>query len=506
MDNIHMETERDLVLTFKDVMLQVQQKQIFRNLNLKIRQGEHLLLLGAGGSGKTALLKAIEGKFYISRGKISRHFHENYKSSHQIEDPLFAFNNLIATVPERAHFKNTSNTSDLYYQQRYNSMDSEDALTVQNHLEAIYSQKLVADSYWDFSKVAALLMLTHLADKEIIKLSNGETKRLLIAGALIKNPALLLMDNPLTGLDANTRSNFDHILRAIHDSGITIIMTGKPQSIPSVISHVGVIKDGSIVQMPKSDFDPEVMLAAESLAPEIRFDEGLLKNLLANQQPNRYDFIAKLTAVSVRYGDKTILEDIHWSIRPGERWVLAGPNGSGKTTLLSLLNGDNPQAYANDVVLFDRQRGSGESIWDIKKKIGFVSPELHQYFPDAITCMHVVESGFYDTQGLFRKSDPSKREIALKWMEVFGLSALAAVSFKNVPASQQRILLLARALVKNPPLLILDEPCQGLDDAQQNYFRRTIETLCAVHHTTVIYVTHHQEEIPSGFDLEFKLK
>jgi molybdate transport system ATP-binding protein len=202
--------------------------------------------------------------------------------------------------------------------------------------------------------------------------------------------------------------------------------------------------------------------------------------------------------VNIKYGDKVILNNVDWQILPGERWALLGPNGAGKSTLLSLINGDNPQAYANDIVLFDKKRGTGESIWDIKKKIGFVSPELHQYFPTDNSCLQVIESGYYDTLGLFRPSQKAKADAALQWMQALEIDQYARHLLKNIPASAQRLCLLARALIKNPDLLIFDEPCQGMDDHQQNHFKQVVNTICKLSPVTLIYVTHYQHEIPDS--------
>ena len=150
-------------------------------------------------------------------------------------------------------------------------------------------------------------------------------------------------------------------------------------------------------------------------------DDNELRILLNEHKAKLpYRFIVKMNNVHIQYGDKVILDGINWQITPGERWALLGPNGAGKSTLLSLINGDNPQAYANDIVLFDKKRGTGESIWDIKSKIGFVSPELHQYFPTDNSCLQVIESGYYDTLGLFRQSSKTKADIALRWMKALG--------------------------------------------------------------------------------------
>jgi len=192
------------------------------------------------------------------------------------------------------------------------------------------------------------------------------------------------------------------------------------------------------------------------------------------------------------------LHDVDWQVLPGERWALLGPNGAGKSTLLSLVNGDNPQAYANDIVLFNKKRGTGESIWDIKSKIGFVSPELHQYFPTDNSCLQVIESGYYDTLGLFRPSQKVKADTALSWMQALEIDKYARMLLKNIPASAQRLCLLARALIKNPALLIFDEPCQGMDEHQQLHFKNIVNTICDLSDVTLIYVTHYQQEIPDS--------
>jgi len=210
--------------------------------------------------------------------------------------------------------------------------------------------------------------------------------------------------------------------------------------------------------------------------------------------------------VSIKYGDKQILDGLNWQVRQGERWALTGHNGAGKSTLLSLINGDNPQAFANKIILFDQLKGSGESIWEIKKKIGYVSPEFFQYFPMGSTCLHVIESGFDDTLGLFRISGKSRAETSLRWMKLLHISEFAGALIRNVPVSIQRICMLARAMVKNPSLLILDEPCLGLDAERQEQFKNLIDTICRMSDLTLIYVSHYQDEMPLSITHSLKLE
>jgi len=482
------------ILSIKHATVRLLNNTLFKHLNFTIDKGQNWAIIGESGSGKSALLQTIAGRFNITGGEIKYHFFEEFFNDHPANDNSITHQKLIALVESKHHFRNLSNTTEFYYQQRYNSSDSEDALTVEEYLLSINPLPR-KDIYWDLNKVIATLNLHNLRAKQLIKLSNGETKRLMLAAALLKNPLLLLLDTPLTGLDVQTRAAFNLILDEIIASGITVIMATSPYEVPDAITDIAVLKDSAIAQLIKKDeFDPALFI--NSTADTI--DKTKLQAVLNNTDKTDYGLIVKMTNVHIKYADKVILNDVNWQVLPGERWALLGPNGAGKSTLLSLINGDNPQAYANDIVLFDKKRGTGESIWDIKRKIGFVSPELHQYFPTENSCLQVIESGYYDTLGLFRPSQKSKADAALSWMQALEIDQYARHLLKNIPASAQRLCLLARALIKNPDLLIFDEPCQGMDAHQQMHFKQVVNTICDLSDVTLIYVTHYQHEIPDS--------
>ena len=484
------------VLSINHATVRFLNDTLFTGLNFTVNKGQHWALIGESGSGKSALLQTLAGRFNVTGGTVAYPFFNEFTKNYPGIDANLTANRLIALVESKHHFRNLSNTSDFYYQQRYNSSDSDDALTVEQYLHSIPTVAAGRDLYWSFEKVITLLNLTELTTKQLIKLSNGETKRLMTAAALLKNPLVLLLDTPLTGLDVQTRQAFNLIIDEIISSGITVIMATSPYEIPDAITHVAILQNGAITsKIPKNQFSPESFLKGDK--DEINNDE--LKALLhTNSTKPVYSYIVRMNGVHIKYGEKVILDKINWQITPGERWALLGPNGAGKSTLLSLINGDNPQAYANDIVLFDKKRGTGESIWDIKGKIGFMSPELHQYFPTDNSCLQVIESGYYDTLGLFRPSQKAKAETALRWMKALEIDKYARVLLKNIPASAQRLCLLARALIKNPALLIFDEPCQGLDAHQQHHFKMLIDTICSISNVTLIYVTHYQHEIPDS--------
>ncbi|OCX51334.1 ABC transporter [Mucilaginibacter sp. PPCGB 2223] len=489
------------LLSIRNITVRYLDQTLFTNLDFDISKGEHWALVGESGSGKSALLQTMAGKFNVVGGSIHHWYFENMLKANPDQDAYLTHHKLIAIVSPKHSFRNLSNTADFYYQQRFNSSDSEDAPTVEAYLNGIEPVSHISQ-FWTIERVIDRLNLQPLRDKQLIKLSNGETKRLMIAAALLKHPVLLLLDNPLTGLDVHSRAGFDQIINEIARSGITIVMATSPAEIPRTITNVAILHQGKIIdRLPKADFKPEMVNIAETA--KINTDE--LQHLLSATPAQSFDHIVKMEQVSIRYGENQVLDKVDWTIKQGEHWALLGPNGAGKSTLLSLINGDNPQAYANDIVLFDRKRGSGESIWDIKNKIGFVSPELHQYFPTENSCLQVIESGFYDTLGLFRPSQSAKAEIALRWMKLLELEADARKPLKSISASKQRLVLLARALVKNPPLLIFDEPCQGLDAHQQLHFKHVVDAICILGNTTLIYVTHYQHEIPDSVNLILRL-
>jgi molybdate transport system ATP-binding protein len=210
-----------------------------------------------------------------------------------------------------------------------------------------------------------------------------------------------------------------------------------------------------------------------------------------------FRYAVRMLNVDVQYGGKKILDGINWEIGKGACWALTGQNGAGKSTLLSLITADHPQAYANDIFLFDRKRGSGESIWEIKQKIGYLSPELQLYFDPMATVYSAVASGLFDTIGLFRTLNTEQEKYVWEWLEYLDVTNFASRLLKSLPAGLQRMILLGRAMFKRPPLLILDEPCQGLDAEQTAFTISLIDQYCRRFGAGLIFVSHYKEDFPT---------
>ncbi len=282
------------------------------------------------------------------------------------------------------------------------------------------------------------------------------------------------------------------------------------------MTHVLELVDGQLEQ-----FTPRMSFVAplDEQTPHAVINADIL-DLLGFPEEEQFEAAVRMKNVTVNYGDKVILDHIHWEVKKGEQWALIGHNGAGKSTLLSLINGDNPQAYSNEIYLFDQRRGSGESIWDIKRKIGFISPELHIYFQRdvshteavaissgepspikfsqaRITCVDVVTSGFNDQVGSSQGATPLQRKLALRWMDLLQIKSLSEQNMYDASLGEQRLVLLARALVKNPALLILDEPCQGLDAEQTKRFTEVVDAVCRHFNKTLIYISHYKQDIPA---------
>lgn len=462
---------------------------ILNQISFAVRQGEQWAITGPSGSGKTTLLKVLSGKQFFS-GNLT--FNENNEKRSK----------KIVLAGQHHHFKNLSNTNNFYYQQRFNSQDSEDAITVEEDLQRVLSKNTIAKD--ELLLLSELFDIKKLCTERLIQLSNGENKRLQIVKALLLQPAFLLLDNPFTGLDVKSRQLLEDVLEKIAKKGIHIIMVTAAAHLPLFITNVLSLSDNG-------SYSTETIKASEwneahvKAAPTFSFDQKLLYQLTATNKHEPFELAVKMKKVTIKY-DHTILENINWEVRNAERWSLSGPNGSGKSTLLSLVNADNPQAYANEIYLFDRKRGTGESIWDIKKKTGFVSPELHLYFEKGANCFDAVASGLFDTIGLFRKINEQQKLLVTKWMELLKIENLSRKYLFQLSNSQQRLVLLARALVKNPPLLILDEPCQGLDEEQTLFFKTIIDEICLTGNKTLIYVSHYSHEIPGCITNFIKLE
>lgn len=462
----------------EQLTVQRNEQKLLDHIDLTILHDEQWVITGPSGSGKTTLAHALSGMLYFS-GKI-------------VFNGIPDYHPHIVVVEQQHRFKNLSNTTDFYYQQRYNASDAENALTVTEALDLNKYAPSVLRCGISINALPALLHIEHVMQEPLIQLSNGENKRLQIARAILSDPELLILDNPFMGLDTEGRATLAQVINTLNNAGVKIILITPPNEIPQCITHVATLENGKLISaVSKKEFH----LQATANTKGFRMNLSLLP-LFEKPAERKFENAIKMINVQVKYGERLILKDINWEVKRGERWSISGPNGAGKSTLLSLITGDNTKAYANEIYLFDKRRGSGESIWDIKKKIGYVSPEMHVFFDYSATCFETVASGLFDSIGLFRTLNSAQQQQIRQWLALFNLQAVQSRRLSLLSTGEQRLALLARALVKNPPLLILDEPCQGLDPGQVRQFKQIINEICILFDATLLYVSHYKEEIP----------
>lgn len=449
-------------------------------INLHIGKGEHIAIVGPNGGGKSLLVDTITGRYPLLMNEVAYDFSPS-------ESEMVCDNVKYIT------FRDSYGDSDAtyYYQQRWNTHDIDETPIVRDLLPACADGEL-KDALYDLFGVEAML------DKHIILLSSGELRKFQLTRTLLSGPRVLIMDNPFIGLDAKTRDLLHVLLRRLTEMTRlqVILVLSKTDDIPEFITHVIPVEDrtcGDKISL--QEYLHQRREVPAHVLPEEKRERIL--NLPYGENLYHAEHIVDLNKVSIRYGDRTILKDLDWTVRCGEKWALSGDNGSGKSTLLSLVCADNPQSYACDIALFGRKRGSGESIWEIKKHIGYVSPEMHRAYLKNLPAIDIVASGLHDSIGLYRKMQEKDRAVCEWWMDIFGIADLKDRNFLQLSSGEQRMVLLARAFVKDPELLILDEPLHGLDMWNRRLVKDVIEAFCERKDKTMIMVTHYREELPA---------
>lgn len=445
------------------------------HIDWKIMPGDHWLVCGSNGSGKSALAAILTGAGDIDDG-------------------------FITGLPERVGVVSFEAQAELIEAER--RKDDADILDV--IAEGTPAGEIISEVCKDqklADKLCEQFGLTALLDRAFRKLSTGETRKVMLIRALTSKPQLLVLDEPFEGLDvASLAALQEHLMTLAREIPIVIVLNRMDQC-PEFITHIAFMHEGKLAhQIARNDKEAHQQMkqlmhlkTTQLTLPPTDIDHTLPELDVAKP-------LVRLKDATVKYTDTVIFKDLDWTINAGEHWQLTGPNGSGKTALLSLITGDHPQCYSNDIFVFGFQRGSGESIWQIKQFIGYVSTALQWEYTVGTSLRNVIISGFYDSIGLYSKYTDNQRDIANQWLELLGMRDRADDPFTSQSYGDQRLLLIARAMVKHPPLLILDEPCLGLDDINRQHVLSLIEIICARSESTVLYVNHHAEDKIDGVE------
>ena len=518
-------------LSLRNATFRLGDRLIFRNTSWTFHRHEQWAIIGANGSGKSLLADALRGRLPLVQGELIYHFRPSTGLSPEESIGHVSFEDRKLDL------------HDTVVQSRWNSIEEDGALRVRDFLSyervmevnpfEVTSQDATARRQFERQRARAisLLHVRSFLERTLLSLSNGESQRVQLARALCHPLRLLILDEPFTGLDAATREHFHRTLERLMGTSVRVLLiTNRLEDLPSHITHllhvgrcqvVAAGPRGKRFEMPDarnarnrvqrkraSPFKPKAVLLTDltdRTSEDRRVSAKRPSGWFGGGGRLQSSELVRLRNVTVRYGDSIILRGLNWTVKEGESWALLGPNGSGKSTLLGLILGDHPQVYGNNIEVFGRPRGTGESIWELKQEIGWVSPELHLHFNDSASCLEVVASGFQETIGLFEPPTERQLRAARHALARFELLKFADHPLFAISTGQQRMVLLARALVKGPRLLVLDEPCQGLDRAHRKLLVSTVDTLLRSGSVTTIYVTHREDEIPPSIQKIFRL-
>ncbi len=457
-----------MMIELDKVRVTVRKQPWLHDISLVISPGEQWVFVGSNGSGKSVLGRVLCGELPVSSGRCRLNLPAALVSFERLGDVLQF---------EREH-------------------DDSDFLDRIDHGTPV--REFIADgAQCGVDALAEMLGCRELLDRGLRFLSTGEMRKVMILQAMAQQPRLLVLDEPFDGLDGDSRQALRVlIVRWMEQGGQVVLMVNRFTNLLPQMSYLAYLHDGTVLVQGRRD-DEQIQRAIQRLC---HFDRH--KNLQLPEcdapLPTLPDLhgqpLIAMNAVTVRYTQKLVLNQLCWQVAPGEHWKISGPNGCGKSTLLSLISGENPQAYANDIVLFGRAKGSGESIWEIKRHLGQVSALFHQEYRVRVTVLNSVLSGFYDSVGLYQAPTRRQHQIARQWLALLGLEAKANLPFRRLSYGEQRLVLLARAMVKQPRVLILDEPCQGLDEVHRHLVLALIDYLGRQGRTQLLYVTHHDED------------
>ncbi len=436
-----------------------------------MREGEHWAIIGPNGSGKSTFAKALAGKLSVVAGEIRVNFGDLSKHPYPISQQDYI--QYLSFDSHRGLIQKEDQQSEFY-----------------SYVGREYQSEIVGTFVGDVN-ILRHLNISDLSEKILTQLSTGEMRKVLIAKALVQKPKLLILDEPFEGVDIESKKSLILFIDKIisQNTHIVLITHHLEELLPS-ITHVLCVHNGHFLEQGKKE---KILKSKESFNSSYKSKES---DSISSSPPSRIEAkaIIEMSKVTVKFGDKVILNNITWTMHSDENWLIIGPNGAGKSTLVKLIFGDHLQAFSNTIKVFGKLRGTGESVWDIKKRIGYISSDMHIEYREHITAFDAVLSGLFDTIGLYKKVNSEQSELAQKYFDLFQLNELKDKDFMSLSLGQQRLILIMRAIIKSPELLILDEPCQGLDQFNRQIVLQVIDKIAA-EGTNLIYITHHQNEI-----------
>ena len=492
---------KSALITIQNCRIENSRNTLVPNISWTMNEGENWLVIGPNGGGKADFLNALAGMPGI-------------KITPNAGDLMSLYSNTFGSSTEIVSLERAAR---IIQEER----DNDESDYIEGGVDIGRTARMfIAQALWDDCKKGnplpsqayeidncpeiELTGIKKILDRGLKYLSTGEIRRTLLARALMSGKKLLILSDPFAGLDAKSRKIiFDFIAQGPQNQALILGME-RWHEIPDTITHVIEFANKEISFCgPRADYEKKLASKENQLAMTEE-EEKVFKELFGGallhvgaEPVEAQTPLVQMTNVNVSWSENHVLRDLSWTVNKGEHWLIQGPNGSGKTTLLELITGDNMQVFCNDVKLFGTKRGSGETIWDIKKRLGIVSYRLHVEYRmlGGTSLLNVIISGFRDSIGLYEAAKDSEIALAKKWLALGGFGGRENESFGNISYGEQRAILILRSAVKSPELLILDEPCHGLDENFRTKILHLMELIGQGGTTTMLHVTHDPSEI-----------
>lgn len=451
------------MIELKDVHSVRSGKKLFHDFSWKVNTGEHWVINGPNGSGKTALLEILSGR-HVQSGSVGYDFVTGATWEEQFDEKR----KFIQYIPAHATHALLPSGADVYYQQRYYSIGDE--------ISIIKVRDILKGDLHHFQslEIPPTFDVDSLLDREVKRLSNGQLKKVLILQRLLHHfPKLLLLDYPFEGLDRSSRRDLcDFIDFVASTYSVQIIIADNGNELPGCITHQLTLEDFKISD--QTTFDR-------------RLSQTFATKNVSHSHASNNEAVVDIRNLKIQYGDTIILSNFNWSVHRGERWALIGANGSGKTTLFSIIFADHPMAYSEEVYLFGKRRGTGESIWDIKQRVNYLGPELISYLDD-----HAASQSARDY--IMRHAKLSDVKKLDELIQFFDASKFVDKSLRHLSSGQLQLTLLICCFVSNKELLLLDEPFQFLDPVTRDRVADYLQQYLSAN-VTLILITHYDQDL-----------
>ena len=465
------------LIQLDNVDVEIDGRTILRGIELEIAAGQHWGVVGANGSGKSTLFALLAGRRWPAPGRGIR----IYDFGAGPERDAVSARERVALLGHELQ--------DLYTARGWN-FQARDIVHSGVTRTDIPQRRAGKRSQAQAEALLESMGLGHLASRRMLELSRGEQRRVLIARSLAFNPALLLLDEPASGLDTEARAGLEATLRRAAERTTIVAAAHRVDELPDVVTNIAVLDSGRLNDPTRSDRKSKPQ-ANDKLGRGRRGNPPLPDPQAVDQNDGmpaaEASVLIALESASAWLGGRQILKDLDWALRSGEHWLITGDNGAGKSTLLRMLHAEIRPARGGRISW--PGLGDPRDVWALRTQIALVSPELQARYRFPTRVFDAIASGFHSSIGLVHRLSAKQRDRVDALIAGFQLEPFRDRLLSTLSYGQRHRALIARTLASDPRILLLDEPWEGLDEPTSRIVVAEIDKQMATG-TQVVCVSH----------------